>query len=124
MSKKDLASLMSGIIGEKPSIEETDIQSDQLTDSSDEAVDITPEMEQSLTEKRYQNVGRPRKGTQAKKVVETRATFIVNPELVRKLKYISLAEGRLLKDVVSMAMTEFIDQWEAENGRIKLPKTK
>lgn len=115
---------MSGIIGEKSSTEETDIQPDQLTDTSDEAADITPEMEQSLTEKRYQNVGRPRKGAQAKKVVETRATFIVNPELVRKLKYISLAEGRLLKDVVSMAMTEFIDQWEVENGRIKLPKTK
>lgn len=124
MSKKDLASLMSGIIGDKPAADETNNQPDQLSDKSDEATDITPEMEHNLAEKRYQNVGRPRKGVQANKVVETRATFIVNPELVRKLKYISLAEGRLLKDVVSMAMTEFIDQWEAENGRIKLPKTK
>lgn len=69
-------------------------------------------------------VGRPRKGETPVKTEEIRATFIVDPSLVRKMKYISLVEGNLLKDVIGVALENYISQWEAENGKIRLPKTK
>ena len=39
---------------------------------------------------------------------------------IRKLKYISLADSRLLKDIVSAALSEYIAQWETANGVINL----
>lgn len=85
---------------------------------------VTDEMKENLEAKRRQNVGRPRKGETGSKSEEVRATFIVDPEVVRKLKYISLVESNLLKDVISEALTSYIESWESENGRIRLPKKK
>ena len=67
----------------------------------------TEQMKSKLEAKRRENVGRPKKGEtakSAKKPQEIRATFIVDPDLVRKVKYISLVEGILLKDVISEAL--------------------
>lgn len=88
------------------------------------ASEITDEMKENLEARRRQNVGRPRKGEHHVKAEEVRATFIVDPELVRKLKYISLVEGNLLKDVIGEALTSFIVSWEADNGKIRLPHKK
>ena len=60
----------------------------------------------------------------AKKPQEIRATFIVDPDLVRKVKYISLVEGILLKDVISQALNNYVDAWEEKNKKIRLPKAK
>lgn len=65
-------------------------------------------MKSKLEAKRRENVGRPKKGElakSAKKPQEIRATFIVDPDLLRKVKYISLVEGILLKDVISEALS-------------------
>lgn len=65
------------------------------------------QLKSKLDAKRRENVGRPKKGETAKSVKkpqEIRATFIVDPDLVRKVKYISLVEGILLKDVISEAL--------------------
>ena len=54
------------------------------------------QLKSKLDAKRRENVGRPKKGETAKSVKkpqEIRATFIVDPDLVRKVKYISLVEG-------------------------------
>lgn len=85
---------------------------------------MTEEMKENLEAKRRQNVGRPRKGETGKQTNEVRATFIVDPEVVRKLKYVSLAEGSLLKDVIAEALNSYLDTWESENGKIRLPKVK
>ena len=72
----------------------------------------TEQMKSKLEAKRRENVGRPKKGEtakSAKKPQEIRATFIVNPDLVRKVKYISLVEGILLKDVISEALNNYVD---------------
>lgn len=85
----------------------------------------TEQMKSKLEAKRRENVGRPKKGETAKsskKTKEIRATFIVNPDLVRKVKYISLVEGILLKDVISEALNSYVDAWEENNRKIKLPK--
>ena len=87
----------------------------------------TEQMKSKLEAKRRENVGRPKKGEagkSAKKPQEIRATFIVDPDLVRKVKYISLVEGILLKDVISEALNNYVDAWEEKNKKIRLPKAK
>ena len=87
----------------------------------------TEQMKSKLEAKRRENVGRPKKGEtakSAKKPQEIRATFIVDPDLVRKVKYISLVEGILLKDVISEALNNYVDAWEENNRKIKLPRKK
>lgn len=87
----------------------------------------TEQMKSKLEAKRRENVGRPKKGEagkSAKKPQEIRATFIVDPDLVRKVKYISLVEGILLKDVISEALNNYVDIWEEKNKKIRLPKAK
>ena len=86
--------------------------------------EVTDEMKESLETKRRRNVGRPRKDESGSKANEVRATFIVDSELIRKVKYISLMECSLLKDVISEALTSFIEAWETENCKIRLPKKK
>ena len=87
----------------------------------------TEQMKSKLEAKRRENVGRPKKGESAKsakKPQEIRATFIVDSDLVRKVKYISLVEGILLKDVISEALNNYVDIWEEKNKNIRLPKAK
>ena len=48
-------------------------------------------------------VGRPRKGESGSKTTEILTTFIVDPDQIRKVKYISLVESSLMKDVISNA---------------------
>ena len=87
----------------------------------------TEQMKSKLEAKRRENVGRPKKGEtakSAKKPQEIRATFIVDPDLVRKVKYISLVEGILLKDVISEVLNNYVDDWEEKNKKIRLPKAK
>ena len=87
----------------------------------------TEQMKSKLAAKRRENVGRPKKGEtakSAKKPQEIRATFIVDPDLLRKVKYISLVEGILLKDVIFEALNNYVDAWEENNRKIKLPKKK
>ena len=54
---------------------------------------------------------------------ETRATFIVNEELLDKLKAIAYWERRLIKDVINTALQEYVDKHEKKSGAIKpIPK--
>lgn len=125
MAKKNLASLMNGIMGDPkpqgPTVSDTATNEQASETYSSE---VTEEMKENLEAKRYSNVGRPKKGMTNTKKEETRATFIVDPELIRKLKYISLVESSLLKDIVSEALINYIHAWEVENGKIRLPKKK
>ena len=115
---------MNGIMGEpNQEVEKSDNQMIEPV-AEPESLEVTEEMKDYLETKRYRNVGRPKKGTTSTKKEETRATFIVDPELIRKLKYISLVESSLLKDVISDALTGYINEWEEENGKIRLPKKK
>ena len=91
------------------------------------ATTSTEKIKSKLEAKRRENVGRPKKGEpakSAKKPQEIRATFIVDPDLLRKVKYISLVEGILLKDVISEALNNYVDIWEEKNKKIRLPKAK
>lgn len=51
---------------------------------------------------------------------ETRATFIINEELLDKLKAIAYWDRVLIKDVLNTALQETIAKYEKKNGEIKL----
>ncbi len=54
---------------------------------------------------------------------ETRATFIINEELLDKLKAIAYWDRVLIKDVVNTALQETVSKYEKKNGDIKpIPK--
>lgn len=54
---------------------------------------------------------------------ETRATFILQEELLDKLKAVAYWDRRLIKEVVSSALQEAVDKYEKKNGNIKpIPK--
>ena len=54
---------------------------------------------------------------------ETRATFIINEELLDKLKAIAYWDRVLIKDVVNTALQETVAKYEKKNGDIKpIPK--
>ena len=76
-------------------------------------------------------VGRPK--TQFKKITktsqegtkekETRATFIVNEELLDKLKALAYWDRKLIKEVVDVALQDAVKKYEKKNGEIKpIPK--
>ena len=50
---------------------------------------------------------------------ETRATFIVNEELLDKLKAIAYWDRKLIKEVVDTALQDIVDKYEEKNGVIK-----
>jgi hypothetical protein len=116
--KKDIANLISGICSGTPTATtNTDITEEAVT-----RLQITDEMQEALNERRRAKVGRPvGTGKKEKNENEGRATFVVDNNLIRKIKYISLCEGKLLKDILSEMMGEYIDKWENENRKIDLP---
>ena len=84
-----------------------------------------------LGEEPGRKVGRP--VTQTKEITkssqvgtkenETRATFIINEELLEKLKAIAYWDRILIKDVVNAALKDTVDKYEKKNGAVKpIPK--
>jgi len=98
MSKKDFTGGLNSLLGdqpEKPKRGRPVTQTKEITKSSQE-------------------------GTKEK---ETRATFIVNEELLEKLKAIAYWDRVLIKDVVNTALQEIVVKYEKKNGDIKpIPK--
>lgn len=50
---------------------------------------------------------------------ETRATFIVNEDLLEKMKALAYWDRVLIKDIVNQALEEHIARHEKKNGEIK-----
>jgi hypothetical protein len=87
----------------------------------------------ALLGERKDNRGRPK--TVSKEVTkssqegtkenETRATFIVNEDVLEKVKAIAYWERVKIKDVVATALMDSIKKYEKNNGAVKLiPKDK
>lgn len=108
MAKKNLSSLMSGLMGQpEPQEESQNISEESYTAVSEPSTEPT---------EGKRKPGRPRNLTS-----ETHATFIIDPDLIRKIKYITLVEGNLQKDIVDAALRQYIRKWESKNGEIILP---
>ena len=55
---------------------------------------------------------------------ETRATFIVNEDLLEKMKSLAYWDRVLIKDIVNTAFEDYISRYEKKNGEIKDMPTK
>lgn len=75
--------------------------------------------------------GRPKTSTrevtktsqEGTKESETRATFIVSEDLLDKCKAIAYWDRVLIKDVIGIALQDYVDKYRRENGEIKpVPK--
>ncbi|PRY13739.1 hypothetical protein CLV24_105109 [Pontibacter ummariensis] len=75
--------------------------------------------------------GRPKTSTkevtktsqEGTKESETRATFIVNEDLLEKCKAIAYWDRVLIKDVIGTALQEYVEKYEKKAGEIKpVPK--
>lgn len=103
---------MSGIIGDN-----SNSQSEPSAEPLKSAASASSKTQPEPTSQR--RPGRPKKNDGND---NTRATFIVSAELLRKIKYISLMDDRLQSDVVGEALSLYVSKWELDNGKIKLPK--
>lgn len=71
-------------------------------------------------------VGRPKTSTrvitktsqEGTKENETRATFIVNEDILEKLKAIAYWERLLIKDIINQAFEDTIAKYEKKNGSV------
>lgn len=134
MAKKDRLKSLIGAITESPIQEQPQPQEEVTASTMGEDrvptelvqdLGISPEMEEQLNEVRRAKVGRPKGRKNGNPNPRgDRATFVVDKEITRKLKYIALMETKLYKDIVSEALSSYIERWESENGVINLPKTK
>ena len=128
MAKKDRVKNLLGAISERPTQEQTQ-EAEQASTMGDNRVPselvqelgISPEMEEKLNEARLSKRGRPKGRKNGNPNRQNRATFIVDKDVTRKLKYIALMETRTYTAVVSEALQEYIDRWEKKNGEINLP---
>lgn len=109
MAKKNLASLMNGIMGDIPK------ESSGVNENRQERIE--PEGTTNDNTQR-RKPGRPRLEN---KTEEIRATIIIDAELMRKVKYVSLLEDKMIKEVMNDALVSYISNWELENGKIKIP---
>ena len=103
------------------------VSSKTATKKDANETETTEKMKSRLEAKRRENVGRPKKGETAKstkKPQEIRAQSIEIGRARQKVKYSALVEGALLKDVISEALNNYVDKWETDNRKIRLPKRK
>lgn len=129
MKKDKLANLVNGFLNEDGQNQEQNQErgasstpQGDLSQEQAEALGITPEMQEAINALRKKGVGRPKRRKNGNpKEREARATFIVDPTLIRKVKYIALAETRLYKNVVKDVFASYVEEWERKNGRINLP---
>ena len=90
-----------------------------------------PETQKKEIENKRAKVGRPitqfkeitKSSQEGTKENETRATFIVNEDLLEKLKAIAYWDRVLIKEVINTALEDAISKYERKNGDIKpIPK--
>lgn len=73
------------------------------------------------TKQETKEVTEPRPSVEAGcKEGDARTTIILSKELIRKIKYIALAEGSTIKDKVSESLQATVASWEDEHGIIQI----
>ena len=98
MSKKNFTGGLSSLLGEQPE-----------TPKRGRPVTQTKEITKSSQEGTKEN--------------ETRATFIINEDLLDKLKAIAYWDRSLIKEVINTALQDVVAKYEKKNGKLKpIPK--
>lgn len=116
MAKKNLTALMQSIMGERTDMEELSARS--ITNKREKNVTQPPVSPADSSES---SVPKKSKGRPRKENNETVATFKIDRDVLMKLKYISLMEECMQKEVLHRALTKYFDEWESSYGPINLP---
>lgn len=95
MAKKNLSSLVSGIIGNENPTSENNLQNPKVNTT--------------------RPVGRPKKESTSELI---RTTIVVEKQLIRKLKMIAASDDLNLQTAIGAALEMYIKQWESENGKL------
>ena len=104
MAKKSFSGGLNSLLGDTK-------QAEQAAEQSEPKAPKAPKKEITKTSQI---------GTKEK---ETRATFIVNEDLLEKMKSLAYWDRVLIKDIVNTAFEEHIARYEKKNGEIKeMPK--
>jgi len=122
MSKKNFSGGLNSLLGDNLPPKKKELTKETAKEFLEELTKAT---------KDKAKVGRPK--TQFKEITkssqegtkenETRATFIINEELLDKLKAIAYWDRILIKDVMNTALEEAVTKYEKKNGAIKpIPK--
>lgn len=127
--KKDIAALVSGLVGPVDRFEEQQEETTAATQEEQQddrkkpldkeliaGLQITPDMVAAINQLRLQGSGRPKKGRTKGDPNIKRSTFLVDQRVVAALKHLAILEGRLYKDVVNEALTDFVHRWEKKTG--------
>lgn len=107
MAKKNLASLMNGIMGTENSPQEEN--KSEISHKNN-----------TFEESQPASKGRGRPKTQKSWKIKL-ATFVTDVDQMKKIKYISLVDDKMQKDILHEALESYIESWEASHGKINLP---
>ncbi len=120
MAKKSFTRGLNSLLGEQP--EQVDeVKKEQPAEKKEE---LKPTfMSKKSTKKEVEKEPKQEIKNSSKagtKENETRATFIVNDELLEKLKGISYWDRVPIKDLVNAALLDAVTKYERKNGEIKV----
>ncbi len=120
MAKKSFTRGLNSLLGDTPEQVE-EVKKEQPAEKKEElkptfrVSKVTEKEEKKQPKTVVQNTSKA--GT---KENETRATFIVNDELLEKLKGISYWDRVPIKDLVNAALLDAVTKYERKNGEIKV----
>lgn len=125
MAKKSFTGGLNSLLGETPAQVEKVVK-EQPTEKSEEIKPTYEVLKPITKEVKTQPKMVPKNSSKAgTKENETRATFIVNDELLEKLKGISYWDRVSIKDLVNAALLDVVTKYERKNGDVKLvPKSR
>ena len=100
--------------------------------TTDTALEYLKELDKEISKDAKAKVGRPvtqfkeitKSSQEGTKENETRATFIVNEELLEKLKAIAYWDRVMIKEVINNALEDAVAKYEKKAGKIKPIPTK
>ncbi len=119
MAKKSFTGGLNSLLGESPAQSE-EVVKEQLAEKSVEfkpTSEVLKPITKEVTKKPKKELQNSSKaGT---KENETRATFIINEELLEKLKSIAYWERKTIKIVINAALLDAVSKYERKNGEIQ-----
>lgn len=128
MAKKNLQSLMSGILGESTAVQSTttvDPEPQYAPTVLEQAVAQLDAEDNPARHEPEKRKSKQRETKQEKSIEtnpETRATFFIEDDLLRKLRYIALMDTITQKDIINNSLRKYVNDWERKNEIIPLPR--
>jgi hypothetical protein len=123
MSKKSFTGGLNSLLGERQPEPESEPAKEPVAEPIQKPVAEPPKRKRGRPKTQNKVVRRSESAEEGTKENETRATFIVNIDLLEKLKAIAYWERTQIKEVINKALEEVVAKYERKNGDVQ-PKPK